>query len=72
MLEFYKACGLRVNPYIKLFKSFDDVVAYCMSWREKRDSLPYEIDGMVIKVNSLLQQQITWFHHQNSQMGHCI
>ncbi|MGB4168582.1 MAG: NAD-dependent DNA ligase LigA, partial [Tepidanaerobacteraceae bacterium] len=58
VLEFYKTCGFRVNPYIKLFKSFDDVVAYCMSWREKRDSLPYEIDGMVIKVNSLLQQQI--------------
>jgi len=58
ILEFYKACGFRVNPHIKLFNNFDDVIDYCMSWREKRDSLPYEIDGMVIKVNSLRQQQI--------------
>jgi len=58
VLEFYKACGFRVNPHIKLFKSFDDVIDYCMGWREKRGSLPYEIDGMVIKVNSLQQQKI--------------
>jgi len=58
VLEFYKSCGFRVNPHIKLFDNFDDVIDYCMSWREKRDSLPYEIDGMVIKVNSLRQQQI--------------
>ncbi len=58
VLEFYKACGFRVNPHIKLFKNFDDVIEYCMSWREKRDLLPYEIDGMVIKVNSLQFQRI--------------
>jgi len=58
VLEFYKACGFRVNPHIKLFESFDDVIDYCMSWREKRDLLPYEIDGMVIKVNSLQHQKI--------------
>jgi DNA ligase (NAD+) len=58
VLEFYKACGFRVNPHIKLFKNFDDVTDYCMSWREKRDLLPYEIDGMVIKVNSLQYQKI--------------
>jgi len=58
VLEFYKVCGFRVNPHIKLFKSFDDVIDYCMSWREKRDLLPYEIDGMVIKVNSLQFQRI--------------
>jgi DNA ligase (NAD+) len=57
MLEFYKACRFRVNPHIKLFKSFDDVIDYCMSWREKRDLLSYEIDGMVIKVNSLQFQR---------------
>jgi len=58
VLEFYKACGFRVNPHIKLFNSFDDVIDYCMSWREKRDLLPYEIDGMVIKVNSLQFQKM--------------
>ncbi|MCR4431629.1 MAG: NAD-dependent DNA ligase LigA [Tepidanaerobacteraceae bacterium] len=57
VLEFYKACGLRVNPHIALLESFDEVIDYCMSWREKRESLPYEIDGIVIKVNSLEQQR---------------
>ncbi|AEE90801.1 DNA ligase [Tepidanaerobacter acetatoxydans Re1] len=58
VLEFYKACGFKVNPHIKSFNNFDDVIDYCMSWKEKRHSLPYEIDGMVIKVNSLHFQKI--------------
>lgn len=58
VLNFYKDVGFRVNPHIKLFKQFEQVIEYCMSWREKRDTLPYEIDGMVIKVNSLEQQNI--------------
>ncbi|RKL64377.1 NAD-dependent DNA ligase LigA [Thermoanaerobacteraceae bacterium SP2] len=61
VLEFYKTCGFRVNPDIVLFKNFNDVMDYCMSWREKRDTLPYEIDGIVIKVNSLEQQRILGF-----------
>ncbi len=58
VLEFYKACGFKVNPHIKSFNNFDDVIDYCMSWKEKRHSLPYEIDGIVIKVNSLHFQKI--------------
>ncbi|HHX24656.1 MAG: NAD-dependent DNA ligase LigA [Tepidanaerobacteraceae bacterium] len=53
VLEFFKTCGFRVNSHFKLFNNFEDVIDYCMSWRGKRDLLPYEIDGMVIKVNSL-------------------
>jgi DNA ligase (NAD+) len=61
VLEFYRAAGFRVNPHIVLLKDFSDVIKYCMSWKEKRDSLPYEIDGMVIKVNSLSQQKMLGF-----------
>lgn len=57
VLEFYKSSGFRVNPHIVLLKDFGDVIEYCMNWSEKRDSLPYEIDGMVIKVNSLKHQR---------------
>jgi DNA ligase (NAD+) len=57
-LQFFKRIGLRVNPHIVLFDKFDDVVDYCLSWNEKRHELPYEIDGMVIKVNSLEQQRL--------------
>ncbi|HVZ98019.1 MAG TPA: NAD-dependent DNA ligase LigA [Chitinophagaceae bacterium] len=42
----------------KLFTNIDDVVTFCHEFESKRDSLPYEIDGMVIKVNEVeLQQQ---------------
>ncbi|KYO68745.1 NAD-dependent DNA ligase LigA [Thermovenabulum gondwanense] len=57
ILKFYEEVGLRVNPYAKLFDNFADVIDYCMSFAEKRHELPYEIDGMVIKVNSLELQR---------------
>ncbi|NLZ39264.1 MAG: NAD-dependent DNA ligase LigA [Firmicutes bacterium] len=51
--------GLRINPYFKVAHSLEDVVAYCESWREKRYELPFDIDGLVIKINSLaLQEQL--------------
>ncbi|WP_422444695.1 NAD-dependent DNA ligase LigA [Thermoanaerobacterium sp. DL9XJH110] len=58
ILEFYREIGLRVNPHIVLLKNFQDVIDYCLGWADKRDTLPYEIDGLVIKVNSLEQQRM--------------
>ena len=49
--------GVRTNKNSKLCKSLDEVIKYCLYWQEKRDSLSYEIDGMVVKVNSLAQQK---------------
>jgi len=57
ILKFFEEVGLRVNPYAKLFSNFSDAIDYCMSFIEKRHELPYEIDGMVIKVNSLEMQR---------------
>jgi DNA ligase (NAD+) len=56
-LQFLKEAGFKVNPHIKLAKSEEEVFAYCREWEEKRDALPYEIDGVVVKVNSLVQQE---------------
>lgn len=56
-LQFLKEAGFKVNPHIKLAKSEEEVFAYCREWEEKRDTLPYEIDGVVVKVNSLAQQE---------------
>lgn len=42
---------------MKVAKVIDDVVIQCRSYEEKRDTLPYEIDGMVIKINDLLLQE---------------
>jgi DNA ligase (NAD+) len=53
------AAGFKVNPNWKLAGSIDDVLAYIHHWEERRDSLPYEIDGVVIKVNRTgLQRQL--------------
>jgi DNA ligase (NAD+) len=51
-----RSLGFKVNPNIKLFPDINEVIEYCQTWSEKRHQLPYEIDGMVIKVNNLHQQ----------------
>ncbi|NPA53215.1 MAG: DNA ligase (NAD(+)) LigA [Aquificae bacterium] len=38
---------------IKVFKGIDKVIEYCKEWEKKRDEYPYELDGMVIKVNDI-------------------
>jgi len=59
MLDFLKDISFPVNPYRKMVKNIEEAVAYCNEWQEKRTQLPYNIDGMVIKVNSLdLQRKL--------------
>jgi len=43
--------GFKVNPHRRLCRSFDELLAYIQEWETKRDSLDYEIDGIVVKVN---------------------
>jgi len=43
--------GFKVNSHRKLVHSMDEVWAFIQSWEAKRDSLPYEIDGIVVKVD---------------------
>ncbi len=45
------AAGFKVNQNRKLVHSIDEAWAFIQQWEEKRDSLPYEIDGIVIKVD---------------------
>jgi DNA ligase (NAD+) len=49
--------GFRVNPNYKVHDSIDSVLEYVEEWRETRHQLDYGTDGVVIKVNSLAQQQ---------------
>ncbi len=44
--------GFKVNPNWRRCPAFDDLLAYIQEWENKRDSLDYEIDGIVIKVNN--------------------
>lgn len=57
-LKLLSEFGFRVNPHYKLCNSINDVLLYCKYWEGKRETLPYEIDGVVVKVNSLKQQKI--------------
>ncbi len=57
-LKILKELGFNVNPEFKLCKNIDEVLAACHKLEEKRESLEYEIDGAVIKVNSIRQQKI--------------
>jgi DNA ligase (NAD+) len=56
-LEFLKEAGFRTNPHIRRCRSIEEAIAYCDEWEGKKDSLEYDIDGMVIKVDSFLHQR---------------
>ena len=55
-LERLRKCGLRTSPHAKKFGSIGAVLSHISSWESKREGLEYEIDGMVVKVNSIPQQ----------------
>ncbi|MBI5190501.1 MAG: NAD-dependent DNA ligase LigA [Nitrospirae bacterium] len=55
-IEALRGMGFKTNPNIRLCNNIESVMEYCNYWEDKRDSLGYEIDGMVVKVNSLAQQ----------------
>jgi DNA ligase (NAD+) len=52
-LEALAKMGFKVNPHRRLCKSFEELMAYIQEWESKRDSLDYEIDGIVVKVNDI-------------------
>jgi DNA ligase (NAD+) len=57
-LHTLKECGFKVNPNIALCHSLDSIKDFCRTWEEKRESLDYEIDGVVVKVNDFRLRQL--------------
>jgi len=57
LLKYLKKIGLRVNPNTTVAVGFDEIKKYCKFWKDKRKELPYETDGIVIKVNSFSYQE---------------
>ena len=55
-LEWLREHGFRTNPYAERLESIEDVMKACREWEVRRAELDYEIDGIVIKVDSLEQQ----------------
>ena len=56
LLEWLRAAGFHVNPDVRLCETADEVKAFCRECLERRDALPYDIDGVVVKVNNFAQQ----------------
>ncbi|MFB4165461.1 NAD-dependent DNA ligase LigA [Alteribacillus sp. JSM 102045] len=56
-IAYMKELGFKTNPESQLCQSIEEVVEYVNSWVDRRNDLMYEIDGIVIKVDNLKQQQ---------------
>ncbi|MCI0449190.1 MAG: NAD-dependent DNA ligase LigA [Chlorobi bacterium] len=56
-MQILKELKFPVNSYTKVFTSINDVKSYCDEIEKMRDELPYEIDGVVVKIDSLKQQE---------------
>jgi DNA ligase (NAD+) len=48
--------GVQGESHSRRFEDIDGLAAFCKQWEEKRDSLPFEIDGVVVKVDAVEQQ----------------
>lgn len=57
VLELLNELGFKVNPEYRVFEQMDELIEYCSRWQAGRFDLPYAVDGLVIKVNSLSQQE---------------
>jgi DNA ligase (NAD+) len=57
LLQYLRALGFPVNGDARRFADFEQVIAYCREWMARREQLPYEADGIVIKVDSFAQQR---------------
>lgn len=57
ILEHLKSWGASVNPMSRVCNGIAEVIAHVDSWRENKNTLPYDIDGMVVKVNSIAVQR---------------
>lgn len=57
LLQFLKEQGFRTNPHFKKCTSLNEIKDFCDEWEKRRSELPFDIDGMVVKVNSFEYQR---------------
>lgn len=56
-LQLAKEYGFVVDKHSRLCQNFEEVINFCEEFQKRRNEIPYEIDGVVVKVNSFVQQQ---------------
>ena len=71
-LEGLAEMGFKVNPNWRKCKDIEALVEFCKEWEEKRDALPYEIDGVVAKVDLVAQQRRLGWTAEGSAVGDCF
>ncbi len=71
-LQVLKQLRFRASDDWKLCAGIDKVIDYCTDWDEKREKLPYEIDGVVIKVNSTGLAERAGVYIEGASLGHCL
>jgi DNA ligase (NAD+) len=60
-LETMARFGFKVNPHRRICADVEEVLEFCRDWEARREELPYEIDGVVVKIDSVPQQrQLGW------------
>ncbi|RPI05307.1 MAG: NAD-dependent DNA ligase LigA [Ignavibacteriae bacterium] len=57
-LKLLHSLGFPTSEHSQTCRSIEEVIAYWQKWEQQRDELPYDIDGIVVKVNSLRQQEL--------------
>ena len=57
VLDWLKEAGFKVNPEWKRYGSVQEVMDFCREWQDRRQALNYEIDGVVVKADSIVVQQ---------------
>ena len=61
LLQWLRKAGFHVNPDVRLFTTAEEVRGFCRECLDRRESLPYEIDGVVVKVNDFARQRAMGF-----------
>jgi len=56
-LDWLATQGFQVNPKRRICANVEEALAFCAEWEAERENLPYEIDGVVLKVDSIPQQR---------------
>lgn len=56
-MDIMKDIGLKISPFLHKTSSMEEIIGLCEEWTKRRGELPFEIDGLVIKVNSMANRQ---------------